>query len=68
MLHQISNVQPLPVIMNFTYKILLYFLFVLLALLFIGGSSIDTNTLLITGFVAALGILFALPTKEDTDN
>jgi hypothetical protein len=54
--------------MNFTYKILLYFLFVLLALLFIGGSSIDTNTLLITGFVAALGILFVLPTKEDTDN
>ncbi len=53
--------------MNFTYKILLYFLFVLLALLFIGGSSIDTNTLLITGFVAALGILFVLPTKEDAE-
>ena len=47
---------------------LLYFLFVLLVLLFIGGSAIDLNTLLITGFVAALGILFALPTKEDTDN
>ena len=54
--------------MNFTSKILLYFLFVLLALLFIGGSAIDLNTLLITGFVAVLGILFALPTKEDTDN
>jgi hypothetical protein len=54
--------------MNSKYKILIYFLFAIIVLLFLGGATLDLNTLLITGLVAALGVLFVLPIKEDTDN
>ena len=53
--------------MNSKYKILAYFLFAIIVLLLLGGATIDLNTLLITGSVAALGILIALPTKEDIE-
>ena len=53
--------------MNSKYKILIYFLFAIIVLLFLGGATIDLNTLLITGSVAALGILAVLPTKEDAE-
>ncbi|MDG2199490.1 MAG: hypothetical protein P8O70_21865 [SAR324 cluster bacterium] len=53
--------------MNSKYKILVYFLFAIIVLLFLGGATFDLNTLLITGSVAALGILFVLPMKEDTE-
>ena len=53
--------------MNSRYKILIYFLFAIIVLLFFGGATIDLNTLLITGSVAALGILIVLPTKEDIE-
>ena len=53
--------------MNSKYKILVYFLFAIIVLLFLGGATIDLNTLLITGSVAALGILAVLPIKEDTE-
>ena len=53
--------------MNSKYKILIYFLFAIIVLLFLGGATIDLNTLLITGSVAALGILTVLPIKEDTE-
>ena len=53
--------------MNSKYKILVYFLFAIIVLLFLGGATIDLNTLLITGSVAALGILTVLPIKEDTE-
>ena len=53
--------------MNWKYKILIYFLFAIIVLLFLGGATIDLNTLLITGSVAALGILAVLPMKEDAE-
>ena len=53
--------------MNSKYKILVYFLFAIIVLLFLGGATIDLNTLLITGSVAALGILAVLPIKEDAE-
>jgi hypothetical protein len=53
--------------MKSKYKILVYFLFAIVVLLFFGGATFDLNTLLITGLVAALGILIALPTKEDIE-
>ena len=53
--------------MNSKYKILIYFLFAIIVLLFLGGATIDLNTLLITGSVAALGILAVLPIKEDAE-
>ena len=53
--------------MNSKYKILIYFLFAIIVLLFLGGATIDLNTLLITGSVAALGILTVLPIKEDAE-
>ena len=53
--------------MNSKYKILVYFLFAIIVLLFLGGATIDLNTLLITGSVAALGILTVLPIKEDAE-
>ena len=54
--------------MNSKYKILVYFLFAIIVLLFLGGATFDLNTLLITGLVAALGVIFVLPIKEETDN
>ena len=51
--------------MNSKYKILVYFLFAIIVLLFLGGATIDLNTLLITGSVAALGILTVLPIKKE---
>ena len=53
--------------MNSKYKILIYFLFAIIVLLFLGGATIDLYPLLITGSVAALGILMVLPTKEDLE-
>ena len=53
--------------MNSKYKILVYFLLAIAVLLFLGGATFDLNTLLITGLVAALGILFVIPIKEDTE-
>ena len=53
--------------MNSKYKILVYFLFAIIVLLFLGGATFDLNTLLITGLVAALGVLFVLPIKEDAE-
>ena len=53
--------------MNLKYKILIYFLFAIIVLLFLGGATLDLNTLLITGLVAALGVLFVLPIKEDAE-
>ena len=53
--------------MNSKYKILIYFLFAIVVLLFLGGATFDLNTLLITGAVAALGVLFVLPINEDAE-
>ena len=53
--------------MNSKYKILIYFLFAIVVLLFLGGATFDLNTLLITGLVAALGVLFVLPIKENAE-
>ena len=62
-----QKIFTLKINMNSKYKILIYFLFAIIVLLFLGGATIDLNTLLITGSVAALGILAVLPIKEDAE-
>ena len=64
---EIKKIFTWRINMNSKYKILIYFLFAIIVLLFLGGATFDLNTLLITGLVAALGVLFVLPIKEDAE-